>query len=125
MRSEMEQPTQAEKDAYCEAYVCDENDLAALLESGGPELLRRSLRAIAAGQLKTYGTLHDPIEDEPALREAFRIAIRAAEDEVPEQFKEVVGAGHFFWGAQARILRERFGIVWFNPAQMNPNALFD
>ena len=70
--------------------------------------------------------LIDPIEGEPLLAPVFaqayaqaKVAISAAG--VPMK----LGICHLLWAEQARILRDRFGIVWYSPSAMNPDKLFD
>lgn len=36
-----------------------------------------------------------------------------------------LGVCHLIWAEQQRILLERFGITWFTPAQITPDACFD
>ncbi|MBT9488829.1 MAG: hypothetical protein IV093_15100 [Rubrivivax sp.] len=89
------------------------------LEAMAPELRERVLWAC---RTQTQ-MLHDPIQDDPALRAAFRQAIKLAETEVGANGP--LGHVHALWTAQQRILRARFGIVWFTPAEMNPMVCFD
>jgi hypothetical protein len=75
---------------------------------------------------KDRSELYDPIEDEPLLRPIFaEVAAEIERSDPDTDFRK--GMGHCFivWQAQARILLERFGVVWYSPSQMNPGALFD
>ena len=72
--------------------------------------------------------LHDPIEDHPATKRLIAKAEREAEAELLRE--GTVGPGqigycHALWEVQQRILRERHGITWRTPAEMNPDVLFD
>lgn len=89
------------------------------LERMAPELRDRVLRAC----IDQTDVLVDPIEAEPALQAAFEAARKAAEAEVgPPQG---LGHCHRLWAAQQRVLRERYGITWYTPAEMNPNSCID
>nr|MDO8115629.1 hypothetical protein [Candidatus Sigynarchaeota archaeon] len=77
---------------------------------------------------KTRGFDHDPIEDDPA----FNDRIKAAEKEASRLLKRSkrikegqLGYCHAFWGAKKRILREKYGIEWKSPAELNPYTKFD
>jgi hypothetical protein len=89
------------------------------------ELLRmRRLRAILAHEGSS--SLHDPIEDDPRLKEI----INDVENEVDCKLqssgvKQDMGYCFLVWHEMEKILRERFGVVWFSPSKMNPSALYD
>ena len=72
--------------------------------------------------------LHDPIEDHPATKRLIAKAGREAEAELKRA--GMVGPGelgycHALWAMQQRILRERYGVEWRTPAEMNPDIMFD
>jgi hypothetical protein len=83
--------------------------------------LRRQRIALARQQQEGH-TFRDPIEDDPKLRpvieEAHALAIAAE----PTRGR---GSCHRLWHAKKKILKERFGIEWFSPAEMNPGTKFD
>lgn len=62
--------------------------------------------------------LYDPIEDTPEYK---RI-----EAEVNEQAEKNIdsnicyGRCDFFWSEKKRLLRDKYGIEWKSPAEMNP-----
>lgn len=35
------------------------------------------------------------------------------------------GMCHWIWGAEKRILQEKYGMTWYTPAEVNPHILFD
>ena len=35
------------------------------------------------------------------------------------------GACHILWGRQQKILKEKYGIKWRSPDEMNPDVMFD
>lgn len=69
---------------------------------------------------------HDPIEDDPQyaaiLKEADELADEALVD---DPMRGQLGYCHFFWWTKQEILRQRFGIEWKTPMEMNPNTFFD
>lgn len=93
----------------------------AALSAMGPELLERVIQA-ASYQV---GRLYDPIEDDPEC-EAF---IASARWEAAEAARaagiEGRGSCHFVWTEQAKVLRERDGVIWFSPKEMNPHVTYD
>jgi hypothetical protein len=69
----------------------------------------------------------DPIEKDPKLGPLVEKAAREAEAELEAEgwLKHVMGYCHAFWPTQKRILREKYGIEWRTPSEMNPDVLFD
>jgi hypothetical protein len=72
------------------------------------------------------GERYDPAEDDPVLGPLIAQAEIAA-----RKSKEVMdshgqrGNCHDLWRAQKRILKEKHGIDWRTPAEMNPDIIFD
>ena len=67
---------------------------------------------------------HDPIEDLPELADAFA----AAETEIEAALKgkaRGLGFCNTYWRVRKQILRDKYGIDWFSPRQMNPSVRFD
>lgn len=122
MRGDTTRLTNADVAAFAAAAGFDAGLAAArqYLQSLAPGLRARLLRACQTQR----APFHDPIEDETVLKRA----LAAAEDEA----RAIVGEGghlgycHALWGQKQRILRERFGITWFTPAEMNHGmVMFD
>ncbi|MBD1812991.1 hypothetical protein NDA07_01485 [Microcoleus vaginatus DQ-U2] len=67
---------------------------------------------------------HDPIEDDPKFKSIIEAAEREAEAELANE-PEVLGYCHQFWSTKTRILKEKYGVDWKSPAEMNPDVLFD
>jgi hypothetical protein len=90
-----------------------------------PELVQR--RQVAAAAQKGDGeivmALHDPIEDD----EAFTSIIKEARKEAESLIDSRLGMGrcHSIWARMKKILKEKHGIVWYTPAEMNPLVCFD
>jgi hypothetical protein len=89
-------------------------------EARWAELGRRIEEALRSQGFE--GTLHDPIEDDERYKEIIERADREAEKEVHIKGR---GSCHVFWSKKERILRKKYGILWFSPAEMNPKVLFD
>lgn len=67
---------------------------------------------------------HDPKEDNPKLRNIFE----KAEEEVHRTLADHprgLGFCHTYWIEKKRILKEKYGIDWKSPAEMNPDVIFD
>ena len=84
-------------------------------------------RAVAKQRLRDHsgtGRLHDPIEDDPALQPVIAEAEALADAELSGRPR---GRGfcHVFWRTKQRILRDRFGVTWFSPADMNWGVIYD
>ena len=66
---------------------------------------------------------YDPVED---TREYMLIA-----DELDRLIKEEVGEQRYlgycfmYWSAKRRILKEKYGIEWKSPGELNPHVMFD
>lgn len=85
------------------------------------EFDRRLLEAV-----RTQGrdTMHDPIEDAPAMQAVFK----QVEDELEVRFgngPHELGFCHRYWREKKRLLRERHGVDWYTPAEMNWSTRFD
>jgi len=68
----------------------------------------------------------DPIENDPQLKPLVEAAAKEAEAELqPPRDGHEMGMCHHLWRRQKEILRERHGIDWRSPAEMNPDIIFD
>lgn len=49
------------------------------------------------------------------------------EKELSEQMKKITGLGscHIYWSKKKRILKEKYGIDWNSPSELNPHICFD
>nr|MDO8112043.1 hypothetical protein [Candidatus Sigynarchaeota archaeon] len=72
---------------------------------------------------------HDPIEDDPKIREIIAAADKEAEKLVKKRFKQVKkgqrGYCHVFWGVKQQVLREKYKIEWKSPSDLNPDTRYD
>ncbi len=72
------------------------------------------------------GMRHDPIEDDPKVRAIIEQVDKEVEKLLEhDESAHVYGGCHLIWGFKKRILKERYGIEWRNPAEMNPDVFFD
>ncbi|ABW27006.1 hypothetical protein AM1_1989 [Acaryochloris marina MBIC11017] len=87
--------------------------------------------------------LHDPLEDDPDLQPIFEDVRLQARQEVDREHRQRMielqntspkaadlchpgrGLCHQQWLVMKRILREKYGIEWMTPAEMNPFIVFD
>ncbi len=69
---------------------------------------------------------HDPIEDDPKYKNAFD-AIDTEVDEIlkDDPWRGHTGFGHVFWNTKKKLLKEKYGIDWRSPREMNPHIIFD
>lgn len=67
---------------------------------------------------------HDKKEDDPK----FQAQIKAAEEEADAALFEIkgkMGYCHAFWEKKKQILKEKYGIKWKSPAELNRHIKFD
>lgn len=77
-------------------------------------------------------TWDDPFGDDP---ESMKVSISKKIEEAkrllpsnPEQAAELfmqLGCCHTIWALQKRILKEKYDITWYTPAELNPDDRFD
>jgi hypothetical protein len=79
-----------------------------------------------------FGFRYDPVEDDPALRPMFAEADREAKRQLEERRakqgrpgKSALGDGRFYAGVKKQFLKDKYGIDWRTPAEMNPDKAFD
>lgn len=70
------------------------------------------------------GMKYDPIEDDPQAGPSVQQADREARDALKDVPREL-GWCHGFWATKKRLLKDRYGIDWRTPAEMNPTVAFD
>jgi len=82
---------------------------------------------------------HDPIEDSAAYKaisdeideearkrmEMRKLQFEKEESEREEPFGVEPSWIHIFWHEKKRVLKEKYGIDWKTPSQMNPDINFD
>jgi len=68
--------------------------------------------------------LVDPIESDPQIQPLLIEAERLAEERLAGH-AQGLGFCHVLWRTKQRILADRFQIVWFSPADLNRDCIFD
>ena len=69
---------------------------------------------------------HDPIEDAPKYKHIFEtIDVEVNEILKDDPHRNHIGFCYTFWETKKRLLKEKYGIDWKSPAQMNPHVIFD
>jgi hypothetical protein len=110
-----------------------------LLRNATPDLREKLLLAVRTQDGTNF--LRDPIEDDPAFSAAFeeagREANRLVEQQLAAERARLRAEGmsdlefvlryrcHLYWGQLKRLLKERHGVDWLSPAEMNPYHRFD
>ena len=78
-----------------------------------------------ARRSQPQGTLlFDPIEEDVEHAEALASAEALADQELA-RMSQTRGFCHLYWQTKQRILKEKFGLTWFSPSEMNPSVRFD
>ena len=72
------------------------------------------------------GLYYDPVEDDPQYADVFR----KINDEVNEALAEhpkkgSMGFVHIIWEMKKQILKQKYGVNWKTPAELNPQVMFD
>ncbi len=70
------------------------------------------------------GELLDPLESMPEYSLAFADANRIA-TEMTAKYQGQLGRIHAFWMEKKQILKEKYGIDWKSPAELNPLTSYD
>jgi hypothetical protein len=69
---------------------------------------------------------HDPIEDDPQIGPLIDAATREAHEALADHpHRGQLGFCHVLWGKKKEILREKHGIEWRTPSEMDPLAFYD
>lgn len=68
--------------------------------------------------------LHDPIEDDEAIKVLVELAGAKADSEIPSE-PWSLGRCHAVWARMKKILKDEHGITWYSPQEMNPFVRFD
>jgi hypothetical protein len=83
------------------------------------ESRRTTARATQDGDI-----LYDPIEDDARYTQLIRAAEAEAEM-LLEGLDFGMGFCQLLWGTKQDLLKDQHDLVWFTPAEMNPDILFD
>ena len=66
----------------------------------------------------------DPVEDTLEYQK-IEAELEKLIDEELKNCPRGLGFCHMYWGTKKRILKEKYGIDWKSPAELNPFILFD
>jgi hypothetical protein len=86
--------------------------------------LYRERFVLAESRRRNQELRRDPIEEDPALQDAFEQSELLVQAEIAN-YRQRHGVCHRAWKVKKRVLRDQFGIVWFTPGEMNPGVRFD
>lgn len=106
---------------FSNAMGCNIADARTTLDEMDPGLRKRLLFALH-NQIYDGEFLRDPIEMDPVFSGYIEAAAAEAKSNV--RYKGM-GLCHFIWEEQARILKEKYGLDWYSPAEMNPWVMMD
>lgn len=67
----------------------------------------------------------DPAEDDSRLAAVLLRATLEVDAELAEEDRNLMGFCHLFRRTKQRILRERYGVEWRTPVELNPQIIFD
>jgi hypothetical protein len=68
----------------------------------------------------------DPIEDDPKFKAVIEVVMSEVMAELADHpWKDKLGFCHVIWGTKKRILKEKHGIEWRSPREMNPMNFYD
>lgn len=90
------------------------------------KLCEKALQNNSNNSASPSGLKRDPIENAPAYREIFeRIDLEVKQALADHPHKGSMGFVHIFWQTKKSILKQKYGIDWRSPAEMNPHVMFD
>lgn len=75
---------------------------------------------------KRSGLNYDPVEDDPLYAEVFkRIDAEVKESMAADPRRGRRGSVHIYWDTKQRLLKQKYGIDWRSPGELNPHVIFD
>jgi len=79
-----------------------------------------------SGGKKRSGLNYDPVEDDPRYAEVFK----TIDDEVKELLADHPQRGsegfvNIYWRTKKNLLKQKYGIDWRSPGELNPHVIFD
>lgn len=84
----------------------------------------RALECLKKGKRKSPGGLkYDPVEDTPEY-----LAIKDELEALIEQKigkRRHMGFCYIYWSTKRQLLKEKYGIDWRSPSELNPSVYFD
>lgn len=86
------------------------------------------LEEIKTKYLKHYETSRLPIVNSQATLNKIAFIENDVENKIEKILKDVprmLGFCHVYWATKKKILLEDYGIVWYTPAECNPDIIYD
>ena len=74
------------------------------------------------------GEYFDVKEIDPKYRNIIKKVDKEVEENIESKFpgmSKTMGFCHSFWNEKKRILKEKYGIDWRSPSELNPGTLYD
>lgn len=70
---------------------------------------------------------YDPIERAPQYREIFQKIDKEIEESIAKRYgkEKFTGYCFLFWDEKRTTLKQKYGIDWRSPADLNPDVSFD
>ncbi len=104
-----------------------------------PEVKKEIYTLFVKEEMKYSENLLKSPEDEESIFSGLHESMRASAKEKIEKAKELMpnnperaaqvfmqlGSCHRLWTMQKKILKEKYGITWYTPAELNPDIKFD
>ena len=102
------------------------DECRALCETANSKGTQMEPQGTKPSDKRQSGLRHDPVEDDPRFAEAFK----TIDDEVkvlltdhPQRGKD--GFFNIYWDTKKTLLKQKHGIDWRTPQEMNPGTIFD
>ena len=67
----------------------------------------------------------DPAEDDPQFATVLLRATLDVDAALAGEDRTITGFCHLSWRTKQRVLRERYGVEWRTPVELNPQIIFD
>lgn len=86
------------------------------------------LEEIKAKYLKKYENFQLPLVNSQATLNKIAIVEKEVDKKIEEILKDeprTIGFCHRYWSTKKKILREQYGIIWYTPAECNPDIIYD
>lgn len=79
---------------------------------------------LASGHTSLFGNYEEEIEENTEkIRKAK--ALLSTNPEAAADLFMMLGSCHRLWSLQKTILKEKYGITWYTPSELNPDVNFD
>lgn len=86
------------------------------------------LEEIKTEYLKYYETCRLPLVNSQSTLNKIAVVEKEVDKKIEEILKDeprMLGFCHLYWATKKKILREHYGIIWYTPAECNPDIYFD